>query len=117
MELIDLKREEKVVFVALLKNMVLADRKASESEIVQIEEIVELFGEDLYHDLVAEADAKWSDEESTKTFISTVENQESRDLIYGTVLEIAFSDGIDKGEMKLLDWLEKAWNIKVEYVE
>jgi uncharacterized tellurite resistance protein B-like protein len=117
MEINSLSREELIVFVTLVEKIVMADRKASNEEIVHLDKIVSEIGEELYKEMIKEAEGKWASGEETKKFLKTVTNQESRDLIYGTILEIAIEDGLNTSEIELLTWLEENWEIKVEIIK
>ena len=58
-------------------------------------------------------ESKFPDLESFQKFLETIERQDARDLIFGTVLSGAAGDAIEKGESDLLSWLGKAWNVSV----
>jgi hypothetical protein len=117
MELRDLNHDERLALVALLAEMVESDSSASDAEANAIDRVVEALGEDEYHRLVDEVDARFTDEASIKSFLAGIDRQEARELIYGTVLETATADTITTPESDVLDWLARTWNVRVEIAD
>lgn len=115
MELKDLAPEERIAFVALLKATVMADGNVSEEERGRIEEIADEIGEDIYERALDEVERRFADEDSLKKFLGTIARPEAREVIYGTVFELALTNAVEGRESELLAWLANAWQIKVEY--
>ena len=46
-----------------------------------------------------------------------MKRQEARDLIFETILEGAQEGALDDKETGLLDWLSRAWNVKIEIAD
>jgi len=117
MEIKDLNSNDQAVLVALFHKMVLSDRVATPEEMDHLDSIVEAIGEETYNDLSERVDELWGEGPATKAFLLSVSSQEARELIYGTILEVAIEDGVDGPEGELLDWLQENWYIQVEFVE
>lgn len=113
----DLNEDERTALVGLLKAVVLADSNISEEEIHEVDEVVEALGEEEYQRHLDRFESKFPDLPSFQRFLETIERQDARELIFGTVLNGAAADAIEKGESDLLAWLGKAWNIEVTVTE
>jgi hypothetical protein len=117
MELPDLNQDERTALVGLLKLIVMSDGEVSEDELEHVETLVAAFGDDGYQRSLDTFEQRFSDEESFKKFLKTIGRQESRDLIFGTVLESAGEGALDGAETGLIDWLAQQWNVKIEIAE
>ena len=117
MELPDLNQDERTALVGLLKLIVMSDGEVSEDEVEHVETLVAAFGEDGYQRTLDAFEKRFQAEESSKKFIKTIGRQESRDLIFGTVLESAGEGALDSAETGLIDWLAQLWNVKIEIAE
>jgi hypothetical protein len=114
MELEELNQDERTALVGLMKLTVMSDGNVSEEELESVEDLVDAFGEDAYESTLDAFEKRFTDGESFKVFLSKVGRQDARELIFGTVLEAAGSEAIEGREAELLDWLAKAWDIKIE---
>jgi hypothetical protein len=116
MELEDLNQDERTALVGLMKLSVMSDGNVSEEELEYVEDLVDAFGEDGYQSTLDAFEKRFSDSDGFKKFLKTigVGRQDARELIFGTVLEAAGTEAIEGGEAELLDWLTKAWDIKIE---
>jgi uncharacterized tellurite resistance protein B-like protein len=117
MELTELTHDERLALVALVEAVVASDVTVSEDEQAHIASIVTAFGDKQYRALVDEADERFPEEAALKTFLSALIRRDARELIYGTVLDAALPDVIDRHESSLLGWLAKTWGITVEFDE
>ena len=117
MELPDLNQDERTALVGLMKLIVMSDGEVSEDELEHVETLVAAFGDDGYQRTLDAFEKRFQDEESFKKFLKTIGRQESRDLIFGTVLESAGEGALDSAETGLLDWLAQTWNVKIEIEE
>ena len=115
MELTDLTHDERLALVALVENVVASDAEVSEDEAAQIDRIAAAFGDEPYRALAREVDERFEDEASLKTFLAALLRPEARELIYGTVLDAALPDVIDRHESSLLGWLATEWGITVQF--
>jgi hypothetical protein len=113
MELKDLNGDERTALVGLVREVVMADGNLSEDELDEVGEIVDAFGEQGYQKALDSFEARFSDEDSFRRFLSGITRQEARELIYGTVLQGAAADAIEGGESELLSWLADTWKIEV----
>jgi Tellurite resistance protein TerB len=113
MELKDLNGDERTALVGLVRAVVMSDGNVSEDEIEEVAEIVDGFGEEGYQAAMDAFEGRFPDEKSFRTFLSGIQRQEARELIYGTLLQGAAADAIEGGESELLSWLADAWKIEV----
>jgi hypothetical protein len=114
MELPDLNQDERIALVGLMKLTVMSDGHVSEDELEYVEELVDAFGEDGYQQALDAFEARFTDQDSFRKFLTTLSRQDARELIFGMVLEASGADAIEGDEADLLDWLAKTWNIKIE---
>ncbi len=114
MELSDLDADERLALVALVESVVLADRQVSEDEAEVLPQIVEAFGEEEYRKIALAADDRFRDDEALKAFLPKIKREEARELIFGTVMEVAIADAIAGNESELLQWLGKTWNLELK---
>jgi hypothetical protein len=117
MELSDLNEDERTALIGLMKLIVLSDSDVSEDELEHIESLVDAFGEGTYQHTLDAFDQRFVQEATFREFLRTISRQEARDLIFGTVLEAAGEGALEGGEADLLDWLSKAWNVKIEIAD
>jgi hypothetical protein len=114
MELEDLNQDERTALVGLMKLTVMSDGNVSEEELEYVEDLVDAFGEGAYESTLDAFEKRFSDADGFKKFLTGIARQDARELIFGTVLEAAGSEAIEGAEAELLDWLAKAWDIKIE---
>jgi len=117
MELAELNKNEQIALAGLLEFVVLASGHVTEDEEHEIDTIVEAIGDEPYRLAVAEVDKRFPDEQALRVFLSTIERQEAREIIYGTVIDAAMTDTVEGRESALLDWLAKEWKVEVTYEE
>jgi uncharacterized tellurite resistance protein B-like protein len=117
MDLSELNKDEQVALAGLLEFVVMASGHVTEDEEQEIDAIIQALGEDAYRAAVEQVDARFKDESTLRTFLSTIERQDAREVIYGTMIEAAMTDTVEGRESALLDWLAEAWNIEVTYEE
>jgi hypothetical protein len=117
MELADLNKDEQIALAGLLEFVVLASGHVTEDEEQEIDAIVEALGEENYRVAVEEVDKRFKDEDSMRGFLSTIDRQEAREVIYGTVIEAAMTDTMEGRENALLTWLAGEWKVEVTYEE
>ncbi len=114
MDLEELNQDERTALVGLMKLTVMSDGNVSEEELESVEDLVDAFGEEVYESTLDAFEKRFPDAESFKVFLGKIGRQDARELIFGTVLEAAGSEAIEGREAELLDWLAKAWDIKIE---
>ncbi|MGD0837398.1 MAG: hypothetical protein ABSB49_12230 [Polyangia bacterium] len=117
MELADLNPNEQVALAGLLEFVVLASGHVNEDEQKEIDAIVAAIGTDDYRKAVERVDQSFPDEEALRAFLSTIDRQEARELIYGSVIGAAMIDTVEGRPSELLDWLAGAWHVEVAYDE
>jgi uncharacterized tellurite resistance protein B-like protein len=115
MELTDLSHEERLALVALLEAVVGSDAAVSDEEASRIASVAAAFGDEGFRALANEEDERFEDESALKTFLAALIRPEARELIYGTVLDAALPDVIDRHESSLLGWLATTWGITVQF--
>ena len=112
MELTDLDPNERLALVALIEATVRADHGVSQQEEEAIADIIDALGEGAYREAVEAADKRFTSEGDLKTFLQGIQREEARNLIYGTVLDLAMSDVVTGSESPLLSWLAATWNVE-----
>src|SRR4029079_18453879 len=117
MELEDLNQDERTALVGLMKLIVMSDGSVTEDELEHVESLVDAFGEGEYQRTLEAFEKRFTDEASFREFLRKVGREEAREVIFGTVLEGAGEGALDGQEADLLDWLSKAWNIKIEIAD
>ena len=117
MTLQELTRDEQLALVALSEVTVISNRTVTDSEVAELDHLVHELGEDLFHTLAEEAESRFADRETLRTFLKTIVRPEARELIYGTVLTEALADSMPHDESRFLDWLAAEWNVAVQVDE
>ena len=117
MELADLNQDERTALVGLMKLIVMSDGNVTEDELEHVEALVDAFGEGEYQRTLEAFEKRFTDEASFREFLRKIGREEAREVIFGTVLEGAGEGALDRNEADLLDWLSKAWNIKIEIAD
>jgi hypothetical protein len=114
MELGDLNSDERLALVALIEATAQADRKVSDEEEGVLGEVVETLGPEAYQESVELADKRFGSENDLKVFLRGIDRPEAREIIYGTVLELAMADVVTGHEPSLLSWLAETWQLESE---
>jgi hypothetical protein len=115
MELADLNHEQRLALIALIEATVQADRVASPEEQDALSDVIAELGDADYRRVAIEADSRFKGEEDLKIFLGNLQGQEARELIYGTVLELAMSDFVSGHESPLIQWLGKTWQVQASF--
>lgn len=115
MELSELSHDEQLALVALVEVVVASDAAVSDEEESFVVRLAGELGDEAYYALIDEADERFPDEAELKDFLGTIQRQEARELIYGTVLEAALPDVVDQHESSLLGWLATVWHVTVQF--
>ena len=98
--------------MALIEATAQADRKVSDEEEGVLGDVVEALGADAYQTAVEQSDKRFAGEDDLKTFLKAITRPEAREIIYGTVLELAMSDVVTGHEPALLTWLADTWQLE-----
>lgn len=114
MELKDLTASERVTLVALAHACVLADESLSAGEHAALHELVRALGEEQYQAAAAVARARINDPESLRAAVVQVTDRAAREVIYGTLINLAIVDTVNNNEAGLLEMLEREWNVSVD---
>jgi hypothetical protein len=114
MELRDLTASERVTLIALAHFCVLADESLSAGEEGVLGELVQRLGVEQYQAAASVARARIRDFDALRAAVAAVTERPARELIYGTLLELAIPDGINNNEAQLLELLEAEWGISAE---
>jgi hypothetical protein len=114
MELGDLNQDERLALVALIEATAQADRKVSDEEEGVLGEVVETLGTEAYQAAVTMSDERFGSEDDLKVFLRGISRPEAREVIYGTVLELAMADVVTGHEPALLSWLAETWQLEAE---
>jgi hypothetical protein len=111
MELKELNPAERLALAALVRFSVMSDGTLSENEAGEIGFLVTEMGEETYRVAVEAAFQRVKDQDSLKAVLAEVTNPEARELIYGTLLEVAIPETIDPRESRLLDFVATEWGL------
>lgn len=106
-----LSHDQKLALVALIELVTLSDGTISEGEEKQIGLISQKLGEESYRALLDETDSRFSSEADLKAFLETIVDRESREAIYGLVMEEVINSPSVVPQRDLLEWLESHWNV------
>jgi hypothetical protein len=112
-----LTTDERLALVALIERVLLSERSADEDEADALDAFVEEFGEEDYAALVARVDSDFEDDDRLKAFLGTIADPDARELILGTVVELAIVEGVHTGEAAWIGWASEAWNVPVTVAE
>jgi hypothetical protein len=114
MELTDLTQLETLALVGLLEFVVMEDGLLTDDEERQVQDVVRSLGALHYEELIDEFDSQYADESDFRSLLESVSRQDSRELIYGTILGAADANTLmGYPAPDLLRWLVSEWNIKI----
>ena len=112
-----LTADERLALVALIERVLLSERSADDDEAAALDAFVEEFGEEDYAALVARADSEFEDDDRFKALLASITDPDARELILGTVVELALVEGIQTGEAEWIGWTSEAWKVPVTVAE
>jgi uncharacterized tellurite resistance protein B-like protein len=115
MDLPDLNHDQRLALVALIEATVQADRRASDQETDALADITAELGDAEYQRIAIEADGRFKGENDLRQFLAALPGQEARELIYGTVLDLAMADVVSGHESELLQWLAQTWQVEASF--
>ena len=115
MTLDDMNREDKLTLVGLARLMVRLDHQFSQEEAGALGHLVDEFGDEQFWKLVE--DSAGVEPGVLRQRAAAISDEESQELIYGSLYELAIAGSIDPGENDLLDWLEETWGLEVSDIE
>lgn len=113
----DLTPDEQLALVALSELTVISNRTVTDNEVAELDQLVHELGDETFHGLAEQAEARFADRDALKAFLLTITRQEARELIYGTVLTEALADSMPHEESRFLEWLGQQWGVSVEVDE
>ena len=113
----ELAHNQKVALVALLEVLAVRDKAVSEGQERVIGNVAAELGDEEYRRLLDEAEMKFSDVESLKRFLKTIDEKPAQELIYGTVLRESMSEATPIVDANPVDWLADLWHIDVSDTE
>jgi hypothetical protein len=110
----DLSHDGKLALVALTELVMISDRDITDTEVAQVDEIVECIGEETFQKLAEEAEQRFAERTTLRTFLKTIVDQDARELIYGTVLAESLADNVPHEKAAFLEWLAQEWKVPVQ---
>ena len=113
MDLGELEYDERLALLGLMGQVAAADKAASSGEAESMNAVAAAFGEEKYREYIDEVESRFDDGDSLKAFMVTIDRREARELIYGTVLDLAMANTVSPVEESILEWLAKEWEIEV----
>lgn len=111
MELRDLDDEERLVFVALLREVMAADGEYSEQEKALVAELSARIGADRFRSAMEEARTRFPGRAELKEAAKAIERREARKAMFDVLVKAAAVDGVEEQEVKPLSWLASWWEI------
>ncbi len=108
-----LSHMELLALVGLLEYVIMADNFLTDDEEAQVQHVMASIGTARYEELIDEFDAEYADEQDFRSLLESITNQESRDLIYGNIVDISNANVLMGRTSDLLEWLAKEWNIDI----
>lgn len=115
MELKDLNAAERVALVALVHRCVLSDNSLSVTENEDLGLLASAMGEDSYQAVAEVANSHIQNLDKLREVLDAVTNPEARELIYGTLMEIAIDETVGPGESELLDLVGEVWGLRPSF--
>lgn len=112
MKLDDLQQTEKLALVGLARILIRADGEFSREEAQSLTRISEELGAEQFWQLNMQAAE--IDDEQIKQYARDVVRIPVRELIYGTLYEIAVAGMITDAESDMLDWLSDLWGMAAQ---
>jgi hypothetical protein len=109
MEIKDLDANERLALVALSRVVARADGQVTPKEGELLAHVATEMGESIYKQAFAESVRRFTDRESLKALLESIERREARELICDTILELATGDGLAPAEVDLVRWLDDTW--------
>jgi hypothetical protein len=117
MELKDLNDDERAALVALVRFTVTAEGDLAEQDSNATEDLLDAWGDEGYGTALAAATRWGSDVEGFKALLARVTGADARELIYGTVLEMALPETVTRSEGRMLDLVGELWGLGPEIQE
>jgi len=112
-----LSHEQRLGLVALLELVAMSDGTVSDGEVAQINKVANELGDEAYRSLLDEADARFADTAALKDFLEAIHDRQSRETIYGFIMEEAMSSPTVVSRHEIIEWLASTWNIEARELE
>ena len=113
MEIPELQKDEKLALVGLMEHVLIADETVSPEEEETLANVISLIGDNEYRSLIFDYNKTFPNSDRFKMFLRTIERKDARELIYGTLFDIAQSDFVHQKESSILDWLATEWELDI----
>ena len=111
MELRDLTPDEEVVLLGLLREIITADGKYSDAEKRGVDRIRTAIGDARFDQAMQDAQSRFAAHGALKEAAKAVTRQAARAAIFAVLSDVASVDGMDREEMKPLNWLASWWEL------
>ena len=111
MELRDLTPDEDVVLLGLLREVVTADGKYTDTEKRGVGRVREALGEARFDAAMQTANLRFAAPGALKEAAKTLTRQPARAAIFAVLSDVAADDGMAESEMKPLNWLASWWDL------
>ncbi len=112
MELRHLEQSELLALVSVIERVVMADKLLNEQEEDFVRYLMDAIGQERYIDLLDDLDRS-SGEEDLRLMLSQITDPDTREIIYGTVLEASTINALVGENTEFMDWLAAAWNLDI----
>src|SRR5262245_28081128 len=91
--------------------MVRADGAYGDHEAETLSELAGELGPDQFWNLIDRAGEKFQNADEVRAAAGAIAGQETRELMYGVLLQLGRSGALLGAEPELLDWLVKTWEL------
>ena len=112
MEIGELKTDERIALMGLLKLIIQADRALSDEEGRELNRVAAAMGPALWKETKKAAMERLKTAADIRQQAGLVTRQPARQLIYDLVFEMALPGSVVDTEKQELDWLVELWAIK-----
>lgn len=113
MTLNELTHLEKLALVGLMEYVIMADNFLTDDEEDHIRAVTDEIGAEHYEDLIDEFDREYADEADFRSLLESIKQQETRELIYGCILDVTNATILMGRRSELLEWLVREWELQI----
>jgi hypothetical protein len=112
MELRVLQHIHLIALVGVIERVVMADKLVNEQEEEFVRWLMDEVGTDKYIDALDDFDGQYS-EEDLWTLLENITDTNTREVIYGTVLEASTIHALIGENTEFMDKLARLWNLEI----
>lgn len=103
---------ERIFFAGCIKNLIMADRNFNESELNELEKLLEDLDFSDYEEALEEFESTVHDTDTFWEMAESIENPETQEIIIEILYDLAIQKGIEEpSEEHLISQLKEIWGI------